>query len=176
MRRALALVLIITLPSVAGAQFTTFIPPRAPPPKAEATKTVAAARKKEAAKAERDTLYRIRLTPMRIWVDSASGLRSTLPDTTRDGFLGEVTWGRRTTVALESWPNQSAFSPQSLARWTMASPSSRSRALSSLRDFRFRRIGTPPSEWWARSNARQLLPESRPSFAAFRPSDWNLTS
>jgi cytochrome b len=67
-RRLLALALIAGLPGFAGAQFTTFIPPKNKV--ADSVKAVVVAQ--ETARA--DTALNMRLTNMKIWVDSAAGI------------------------------------------------------------------------------------------------------
>lgn len=66
-RRLLALALVV-LPSIAGAQFTTFIPPV--DKVADSAKVIAAAEKK----VERERMVREQLTNMKTWVDSAAGI------------------------------------------------------------------------------------------------------
>lgn len=66
-RRLLALALIV-VPSIAGAQFTTFIPPV--DKVADSAKVIAAAEKK----VERERMVREQLTNMKTWVDSAAGI------------------------------------------------------------------------------------------------------
>jgi len=66
-RRLLALALVV-VPSIAGAQFTTFIPPV--DKVADSAKVIAAAEKK----VERERTVREQLTNMKTWVDSAAGV------------------------------------------------------------------------------------------------------
>jgi hypothetical protein len=67
-RRIVQLALIVGFPQLAGAQFTTFIPPRAPT--SDSAKAVIAA----AEKAKTDSVIQARLANMKTWVDSAAGL------------------------------------------------------------------------------------------------------
>ena len=157
----LSLALIVAVPRFAPAQFTTFIPPRRPPEKVDTGKRVAVAKKK--APAPSAAAPRIRLTNMRVWVDSAVGIRSTpRPPTRRDtadtshDYLSsrdELTSVRRFNVAAaDSCQSRFASLPKSISPSVRASRSSRSRAPCSRRVCRFRRIARLPSEWSARSN------------------------
>lgn len=74
-RRFLLLALTIGIPSIASAQFTTFIPPRNPAA-TDSAKAVAAV----AQKAKTDSALNAQLTNMKTWVDSAAGVAS--PPTT----------------------------------------------------------------------------------------------
>lgn len=74
---AVSVVILITIPAAAQAQFTTVVaPPRA--------KQVAQSAESEAdARARADSLMRARLGDMREWVDSAAVAIAGVPDTTR---------------------------------------------------------------------------------------------
>ena len=67
-RRLVQLALIVALPKVAGAQFTTFIPPRAPI--SDSAKAAIAATDR----ARADSVVKAQLANMKTWVDSAAGL------------------------------------------------------------------------------------------------------
>jgi hypothetical protein len=67
-RLIVALFIIATAPSVAAAQFTTFIAP--PNPVKDSIKAVVAAEQKAAA----DSITRAQITNMKTWVDSAAGV------------------------------------------------------------------------------------------------------
>lgn len=67
-RRFAQFALIALIPKLAGAQFTTFIPPRAQT--SDSAKAVIAA----AQKAKTDSTIQAQLTNMKTWVDSAAGL------------------------------------------------------------------------------------------------------
>ena len=163
----LSLALIVAVPRLAPAQFTTFIPPRRPPEKVDTGKRVAVAKKKAPAPSE--AAPRIRLTNMRVWVDSAVGIRSTpRPPTRRDtadashDYLSsrdELTSVRRFNVAAaDSCHSRFASLPKSISPSVRASRSWRSRAPCSRRVCRFRRIARLPSEWSPRSNDRERSP------------------
>jgi hypothetical protein len=83
-RRLLVLALIAGLPGIAGAQFTTFIPPQ--PKAVDSVKAVAAA----ATVAHTDSVVNMRLTNMKTWVDSAAGLAAT-PMTAADSLATTTT-------------------------------------------------------------------------------------
>lgn len=78
-RRLLVLALIAGLPGIAGAQFTTFIPPQ--PKAVDSVKAVVAA----ATVAHTDSVVNMRLTNMKTWVDSAAGLAA-VPMTAADSL------------------------------------------------------------------------------------------
>jgi len=65
--------LIVSLPTAAAAQFTTFIPPQTKA--ADSAKAAVAAQ----AAAQADTLLSTRLTNLKTWVDSAAGVPAPLP-------------------------------------------------------------------------------------------------
>ena len=67
-RRLFQLALIAAFPKLAGAQFTTFIPPRAQT--SDSAKAVMAA----AERARTDSSVKAQLAHMKTWVDSAAGL------------------------------------------------------------------------------------------------------
>lgn len=67
-RRLVQLALIVALPKLAGAQITTFIPPRAQT--SDSAKAVMAA----AERAKTDSAVKAQLAHMKTWVDSAAGL------------------------------------------------------------------------------------------------------
>jgi hypothetical protein len=67
-RRLFQLALIVVFPKLAGAQFTTFIPPRAQT--SDSAKAVMAA----AERARTDSSVKAQLAHMKTWVDSAAGL------------------------------------------------------------------------------------------------------
>lgn len=98
-RHLLVVALIVTVPRFAAAQFTTFIPPRPiekPVVVSVKPKAVAAKRKVQV-----ETLPRIRLTDMRIWVDSAVGIPSSPLPASKPGTppptppLASPSWGGR---------------------------------------------------------------------------------
>lgn len=78
-RRLFALSLIVALPAVAAAQFTTFIPPQAKA--VDSAKAAVAAQKT----AQADTSLNTRLTNLKTWVDSAAGVVAT-PTPARDSL------------------------------------------------------------------------------------------
>ena len=88
-RRLLGLALIASMPGVAGAQFTTFIPPR--DRAADSVKTAVVAEQK----AQTDSLVHTQLTNMKTWVDSAAGI---VPTTS----AGADSMPRTTAVASDS--------------------------------------------------------------------------
>jgi hypothetical protein len=67
-RRLVQLALIVAIPKLAGAQFTTFIPPRAPI--SDSAKAAIAATER----ARADSAVKAQLANMKTWVDSAAGL------------------------------------------------------------------------------------------------------
>lgn len=67
-RRLFQLALIVAFPKLAGAQFTTFIPPRAQT--SDSAKAIIAANER----AKMDSAVKAQLANMKIWVDSAAGL------------------------------------------------------------------------------------------------------
>jgi len=67
-RRLVQLALIVAFPKLAGAQYTTFIPPRAQA--SDSVKAVMAA----AERAKTDSAVKAQLANMKTWVDSAAGL------------------------------------------------------------------------------------------------------
>ena len=67
-RRLVQLALIVAFPKLAGAQITTFIPPRAQT--SDSAKAVMAA----AERARTDSAVKAQLANMKTWVDSAAGL------------------------------------------------------------------------------------------------------
>jgi hypothetical protein len=67
-RRLVQLALIVAIPKLAGAQFTTFIPPRAQTSDSAKSAMVAAER------AKTDSAVKAQLAHMKTWVDSAAGL------------------------------------------------------------------------------------------------------
>jgi hypothetical protein len=67
-RRLVQLALFVAIPNIAGAQFTTFIPPRAQT--SDSAKAVVAA----VQKAKTDSTVQAQLANMKTWVDSAAGL------------------------------------------------------------------------------------------------------
>jgi len=67
-RRLVQLAFIVALPKFAGAQFTTFIPPRTPT--SDSAKAAIAA----IDRARTDSLVKAQLANMKVWVDSAAGL------------------------------------------------------------------------------------------------------
>ena len=119
-RILLSLALIVAVPRFAPAQFTTFIPPPRPPERVSTRRSERSLRRRRRLSL-RDTIGRIRLTDMRIWVDSAVGIRSTARpparpdsvDASRDYLATseEVTSVRRFTAAARAsdpWPYRSA--------------------------------------------------------------------
>ena len=67
-RRLFVLALIAGMPGIAGAQFTTFIPPK--PKAVDSVKAVVVAQQQ----AQADTALSARITNMKTWVDSAAGV------------------------------------------------------------------------------------------------------
>ena len=67
-RRLIQLALIVAVPKFAGAQFTTFIPPRTPTSDSAKAAIVATERARE------DSVVKAQLANMKTWVDSAAGL------------------------------------------------------------------------------------------------------
>jgi hypothetical protein len=67
-RRLFQLALILAIPKLAGAQFTTFIPPRAQT--SDSAKAAMAATER----AKTDSAVKAQLAHMKTWVDSAAGL------------------------------------------------------------------------------------------------------
>ena len=67
-RRLILLAFVAGVPSFAGAQFTTFIPPQAKA--ADSVKAVVVAQQK----VQVDSTMTMRLTNMKAWVDSAAGI------------------------------------------------------------------------------------------------------
>jgi hypothetical protein len=67
-RRLLALAIIAGMPGLAGAQFTTFIPPLNKV--ADSVKAIAVAQ----TKVQSDSAVNVQLTNMKTWVDSAAGI------------------------------------------------------------------------------------------------------
>jgi len=70
-RRLLVVALVAGLPGIAGAQFTTFIPPQ---PKVVDSAKMQTATAVAAVAANADTTMNTRLTNMKTWVDSAAGV------------------------------------------------------------------------------------------------------
>jgi hypothetical protein len=86
-RRLFVLALVAGLPGIAGAQFTTFIPPRAKVV-VDSAKTVVAA----ATVARTDSAVNMRLTNMKTWVDSAAGVAAVpAPMTAADSLATATT-------------------------------------------------------------------------------------
>lgn len=81
-RRFMLLALTIGIPSIASAQFTTFIPPRNAA--TDSAKAVAAV----AQKAQSDSAINAQLTNMKTWVDSAAGVASP-PTTAADSLAAQ---------------------------------------------------------------------------------------
>jgi len=160
-RRLVLLGLIVVLPRFSSAQFTTFIPPRPPPPKPESLmRRPVVAKKKEAEVL--GPIYRVRLAPMKQWVDSAVGIRSTpRPPASRDTAdtssnypltVEGVTSVRHVNATVTPCQNPFVSPRASTQLFVPGKRSSPSRARCSRRDCRFRRIARPRSEWSARSN------------------------
>lgn len=84
LRSSLALVLVASLPAIASAQFTTYVPP------ASRTDSVRAAVVAEQ-KAQTDSVTHSTLTNMKAWVDSAAGLVPTTTDTVASATASEPT-------------------------------------------------------------------------------------
>jgi hypothetical protein len=83
-RRLFVLALIAGTPGFAGAQFTTFIPPKNKV--ADSVKAAVVAEQK----AQGDSLARVQVTNMRTWVDSAAGVTAT-PRTAADSLAQGLT-------------------------------------------------------------------------------------
>lgn len=81
-RRMLVLALLAGTPGLAGAQFTTFIPPQNKV--ADSVKAAVAVQQKVQA----DSIAHTQITNMRTWVDSAAGL---VPTTTAADSLAQTT-------------------------------------------------------------------------------------
>lgn len=89
-RRLLVLALIASVPQVASAQFTTFIPPRNRV--ADSVKAAVVAEQK----AQSDSVVQTQLTNMKTWVDSAAGLVP-VPQTAADSLAQGVSATDSTT-------------------------------------------------------------------------------
>ena len=79
LRRLLGLALLAGLPGIAGAQFTTFIPPV--DKKADSVKAAVVAEQK----VQQDSIATAQMTNMKTWVDSAAGIVPT-PTTAADSL------------------------------------------------------------------------------------------
>ena len=82
-RRLLALALIAGMPGIAGAQFTTFIPPVNK--KADSVKAAVVAEQK----VQQDSIATAKMTNMKTWVDSAAGIMPT-PTTAADSLAATL--------------------------------------------------------------------------------------
>jgi len=100
-RRLVLFALFAAIPRIAGAQFTTFIPPRAQI--SDSAKAVVAATQK----AKTDSTVQAQLANMKTWVDSAAGLPSVPASSAStadslaarsDSVGGEVSMVRRDSV------------------------------------------------------------------------------
>ncbi len=80
LRRLLGLALIAGMPGIAGAQFTTFIPPV--DKKADSVKAAVVAEQK----VQQDSVAAAQMTNMKTWVDSAAGIVPT-PETPADSLV-----------------------------------------------------------------------------------------
>jgi hypothetical protein len=89
-RHLLVLALIAGLPEIAGAQFTTFIPPQNRV--ADSAKAVVVAQQK----AKADSVVNLQITNMKTWVDSAAGSLPAVPATAPDSQAPAIT--KPTTV------------------------------------------------------------------------------
>lgn len=85
-------------PRVAGAQFTTFIPPQNKV--ADSVKAAVAAEQK----AQADSVAAKQITNMKTWVDSAAGLAAT-PTTAADSLAQAVAATDTTTSVATNFPN-----------------------------------------------------------------------
>jgi hypothetical protein len=83
-RRLLVLALLSGLPTIASAQFTTFIPPRNKA--ADSAKTAVV----EQQRAKADSIVKVQLTNMKTWVDSAAGVVAP-PSTAADSMASMAT-------------------------------------------------------------------------------------
>jgi hypothetical protein len=83
-RRLLTIALIVGLPGIVQAQFTTFIPPK--DKVADSAKAVVAAQQK----AQQDSSVKTQLTNMKTWVDSAAGLVPTPSSTASDSMAAAL--------------------------------------------------------------------------------------
>jgi hypothetical protein len=83
-RRLLGLALIAGMPGIAGAQFTTFIPPV--DKTADSVKAAVVAEQQ----VQRDSIATAQMTNMKTWVDSAAGI-APIPVTPADSVLASVT-------------------------------------------------------------------------------------
>lgn len=82
-RRLIPLIMIVSFPAAAAAQFTTFIPPQNKA--ADSVKTAVAADQK----ARTDSSVNMQLTNIKTWVDSAAGVVST-PRTAADSLADRL--------------------------------------------------------------------------------------
>lgn len=96
-RRLLALALVAGLPGIAGAQFTTFIPPVNKT--ADSVKAAVVAEQK----VQQDSVATVQMTNMKTWVDSAAGIVPT-PVTSVDS-MGVATTVATTTVDSTMFAN-----------------------------------------------------------------------
>jgi hypothetical protein len=103
-RRILLVVAILGAPSIASAQFTTFIPPKNPV--ADSVKAVVAAQQK----AQADSISQAQITNMRTWVDSAAGV-APAPATAADS-LANAAATRTTSVTDTSVFRNGARAPE----------------------------------------------------------------
>lgn len=85
-------------PRVAGAQFTTFIPPQNKV--ADSVKAAVVAEQK----AQADSVAAKQITNMKTWVDSAAGLAPT-PTTAADSLARSIAANDTTTAATNTFPN-----------------------------------------------------------------------
>jgi hypothetical protein len=98
-RRLLAVALVVGMPGLARAQFTTFIPPRAKA--VDSVKAVVAAQ----AVARSDSIVNTQLTNIKTWVDSAAGTMSAAPTTAADTIAASTSasvTARSDTVAMRN--------------------------------------------------------------------------
>jgi hypothetical protein len=103
-RRMLVLALIAGFPGIAGAQFTTFIPPKNKV--ADSVKAAVVAQQK----AQEDSVVSTQITNMRTWVDSAAGL---VPTTT----TAADSLAQRTATAAETTTFANGSRAPATASW-----------------------------------------------------------
>lgn len=97
--RTICLIAVLGVaPRVAGAQFTTFIPPQNKV--ADSVKAAVVAEQK----AQADSVAAMQITNMKTWVDSAAGLAPT-PTTAADSLARSIAANDTTTAVINAFPN-----------------------------------------------------------------------
>jgi hypothetical protein len=112
-RRLLVLALLSGLPTIASAQFTTFIPPRNKA--ADSAKTAVV----EQQRAKADSIVKVQLTNMKTWVDSAAGVVAP-PSTAADSMASMA-------ASMATLPSPAARDTQMFARAAVADSAPRLR-------------------------------------------------